>query len=124
MFAVLIQKFILSIFLWAFYWSLLEFWDTVPVPVSLLLAVFYKKSKKFGNSIKQVIFEPGAFTAIDDGQFYMEPDESSYEAVQAALRGWDPTGGALYYWNPVTATSKWVWSRPIINQIGKHVFAL
>lgn len=81
------------------------------------------ESKKFGSSVKQVIFEPGAFTAINDGQFYMEPDESSYQAVQAALRGWDPTGGAIYYWNPVTATSKWVWSRPIINQIGKHVFA-
>ena len=55
------------------------------------------ESKKFGNSIKQVIFEPGAFTAIDDGQFYMEPDESSYEAVQAALRGWDPTGLSLIH---------------------------
>lgn len=82
------------------------------------------ESKKFGNSVQKVIFEPGAFTAINDGQFYMEPDESSHQAVQAALRGWDPTGGAIYYWNPVTATSKWVWSRPIINQIGKHVFAL
>lgn len=81
------------------------------------------ESKKFGNSVKQIIFEPGAFTAISDGQFYMEPDESSYQAVQAALRGWDPTGGAVYYWNPATATNKWVWSRPIINQIGKHVFA-
>jgi N-acetylmuramoyl-L-alanine amidase len=82
------------------------------------------ESKKFGNSVQKVIFEPGAFTAINDGQFYMEPDESSHQAVQVALRGWDPTGGAIYYWNPVTATSKWVWSRPIINQIGKHVFAL
>lgn len=81
------------------------------------------ESNKFGNSIKQIIFEPGAFTAVSDGQFYMEPDESSYQAVQAALRGWDPTGGAIYYWNPATATNKWVWSRPIINQIGKHVFA-
>ncbi|HQA49358.1 MAG: spore cortex-lytic enzyme [Syntrophomonadaceae bacterium] len=82
------------------------------------------KSDKFGNSVKQVIYESGAFTAVSDGQFYMEPDNSSYQAVQAALRGWDPTGGAIYYWNPVTATNKWVWSRTIIKQIGKHVFAI
>lgn len=82
------------------------------------------ESKKFGKNVKQVIFEPGAFTAISDGQFYMEPDSSSYQAVQAALRGWDPTGGAIYYWNPATATNKWVWSRTVINQIGKHVFAI
>jgi len=81
------------------------------------------RSDKFGNSVNQIIFEPGAFTAVSDGQFWLEPDESSYQAVQAALRGWDPTGGAIYYWNPATATNKWVWSRPIINQIGKHVFA-
>lgn len=81
------------------------------------------KSDKFGSNVKQIIYEPGAFTAVSDGQFYLEPDESSYQAVQAALRGWDPTGGAIYYWNPATATNKWVWSRPIINQIGKHVFA-
>lgn len=81
------------------------------------------KSDKFGYSVQQIIYEPGAFTAVSDGQFYMEPDASSYQAVQAALRGWDPTGGAIYYWNPATATNKWVWSRPIINQIGKHVFA-
>jgi len=81
------------------------------------------RSDKFGNSVKQIIYEPGAFTAVSDGQFYLEPDQSSYQAVQAALRGWDPTGGAIYYWNPATATNKWVWSRPIIGQIGKHVFA-
>lgn len=80
-------------------------------------------SNQFGNNVKAVIFEPGAFTAVHDGQFYMQPDNSSYQAVQAALRGWDPTGEALYYWNPATATNKWVWSRTIVTRIGQHVFA-
>lgn len=82
------------------------------------------ESKNFGKSIQEIIHEPGAFTAVADGQYYMEPDANAYKAVEAAIKGWDPTGGAIYYWNPVTATSKWVWSRPIINQIGKHVFAM
>lgn len=82
------------------------------------------ESKNFGQSIQEIIYEPGAFTAVADGQYYMEPDANAYKAVEAALKGWDPTGGAIYYWNPATATSKWVWSRPIINQIGKHVFAM
>lgn len=81
------------------------------------------QSGKFGNSVRQVIFQPGAFTAVSDGQFYLNPNQTSFQAVQAALRGWDPTGGAIYYWNPVTATNKWIWSRPIIKNIGKHVFA-
>lgn len=80
-------------------------------------------SKDFGNSLSEVIFEPGAFTAVNDGQFYLEPNGTAYQAAQAALRGWDPSGEALYYWNPVTATNKWVWSRPIVTQIGQHVFA-
>lgn len=80
-------------------------------------------SGKFGNSIRSVIFEPGAFTAISDGQFYLQPNETAYRAAQAALNGWDPTGNALYYWNPKTATNKWVWSRSIIKTIGNHVFA-
>jgi len=80
-------------------------------------------SGQFGNTIQDVIYQPWAFTAVNDGQFYLEPNASAYQAVAAAVKGWDPTGGALYYWNPVTATSPWVWSRPIINQIGNHVFA-
>ncbi len=82
------------------------------------------ESKKFANTLRGVIFEPLAFTAVSDGQFYLQPDKVSRQAAEAALKGWDPTGGALYYWNPVTATSKWVWSRNIITQIGRHVFAL
>lgn len=81
-------------------------------------------SGKFGHSIQQIIYEPGAFTAVSDGQFYLTPDDVAYQAAEAALRGWDPSGGAVYYWNPVTATNKWVWSRTIVNSIGKHVFAI
>lgn len=93
--------------------------------VAIAAVVFNRmKSGKFGKSVLEIIFEPGAFTAIDDGQYYLEPDSSAYQAVESALKGWDPTGGAIYYWNPHTATNKWIWSRPIINQIGKHVFAL
>ncbi|HZK43139.1 MAG TPA: cell wall hydrolase [Syntrophomonadaceae bacterium] len=80
--------------------------------------------ENFGQTIQEIIHEHGAFTAVDDGQYYMEPDPSAFAAVEAAIEGWDPTGGAIYYWNPQTATNKWVWSRTIINQIGKHVFAL
>lgn len=82
------------------------------------------KSKVFGSTLQEVIFQPRAFTAVDDGQFYLQPDASAYRAAQDALNGWDPTGGAIYYWNPVTATNKWIWSRPIITTIGRHVFAL
>lgn len=93
--------------------------------VAIAAVVFNRiNSGKFGKSILEVIFEPGAFTAVSDGQYYLEPDANAYKAVDSALSGWDPTGGAIYYWNPHTATNKWIWSRPIINQIGKHVFAL
>ncbi|KUG04853.1 spore cortex-lytic enzyme, lytic transglycosylase sleb [hydrocarbon metagenome] len=81
------------------------------------------ESDKFGNTVNEVIFEPGAFTAVSDGQYYMQPDEVAYRAAQSAIDGWDPTNNAIYYWNPVTATNKWVWSRPITTTIGKHVFA-
>ncbi|HNX28898.1 MAG TPA: spore cortex-lytic enzyme [Syntrophomonadaceae bacterium] len=82
------------------------------------------KAKIFGSTIEEVIFQPGAFTAVSDGQFYLQPDTSAFKAAEDALGGWDPTGGALYYWNPVTATNKWIWSRPVITTIGHHVFAM
>ncbi|HHU33312.1 MAG: cell wall hydrolase [Zhaonellaceae bacterium] len=81
------------------------------------------KNPNFPNTIKGVIYQPGAFTAITDGQFYLTPNDTAYKAAKDAAAGWDPTGGALYYWNPATATSKWIWSKPIIKQIGRHVFA-
>ncbi|MCR4442108.1 MAG: cell wall hydrolase [Peptococcaceae bacterium] len=81
------------------------------------------ESSQFPDTIKGVIFEPLAFTAVADGQIYLTPDASAYSAAKAALNGMDPSGGALYYWNPAKATNKWIWSRPIIKRIGNHVFA-
>ena len=76
----------------------------------------------FPNSISGVIYQSGAFSCLDDGQFDQPIAESAYRAAQDALDGWDPTYGAIYYYNPVTATSRWIWSRPVIVTIGKHVF--
>ena len=76
----------------------------------------------FPNSIAEVIYQPGAFSCLDDGQFDEPVAESAYRAAQDAINGWDPTYGAIYYFNPVTATSKWIWSRPLIVNIGKHRF--
>ena len=79
-------------------------------------------SPNFPNSIAEVVYQRGAFDAVRDGQITLEPNETAYRAAQDALNGWDPTNGALYYWNPATATSKWIWSVPITTQIGRHVF--
>lgn len=76
----------------------------------------------FPNTISGVIFEPGAFTAVSDGQFWLQPNELAYKAARDAINGWDPTGDAIYYFNPDTATSAWIWSRPQIKRIGKHIF--
>ena len=78
----------------------------------------------FPNTIAGVIYEPGAFTAVSDGQINVAIDESSsvVKAARDALNGWDPTDGAIYYFNPDTATNKWIWSRPLIKTIGKHRF--
>ena len=81
------------------------------------------KSKLFPNTVPGVIYQPWAFTALHDGQINAPLTASARDAVHAALNGWAPTGGALYYWNPVTATSSWVWTRTIITKIGSHVFA-
>ena len=76
----------------------------------------------FPNSISGVIYQQDAFTCLYDGQFNEPVAESAYRAAQDALNGWDPSYGAIYYFNPVTATSAWIWSRPLIKQIGKHRF--
>ena len=76
----------------------------------------------FPNSISGVIFEPRAFTAVADGQIWLTPNEQAKKAVVDAINGWDPTGEAIYYFNPDTATSGWIWTRPQIKQIGKHIF--
>lgn len=82
------------------------------------------KSSKFSNTIAGVIYQSGAFTAVSDGQINVPIDEKStvYKAAQDALNGWDPTNGCIYYFNPDTATSSWIWSRPIVKKIGKHNF--
>ncbi len=76
----------------------------------------------FPNTMSGVIYQSGAFTCIDDGQFNEPVADSAYRAARDAMNGWDPSGGAIYYFNPVTATSKWIWSRPLITVIGKHRF--
>lgn len=82
------------------------------------------KSSKFPNTIAGVIYQSGAFTAVSDGQINVPIKEGStvLKAAQDAMNGWDPSGGALYYFNPNTATNKWIWSRPLIKTIGKHRF--
>lgn len=76
----------------------------------------------FPNSISGVVYQPGAFSCMDDGQFDQPIAESAWRAAQEALNGYDPSYGAIYYFNPATATSRWIWSRPLIVQIGSHRF--
>ena len=82
------------------------------------------KDSRFPNSISGVIYQPGAFTAVSDGQINAAISEGStvYKAAQDAINGWDPTSGWVYYFNPNTATNKWIWSRPLVKTIGKHRF--
>lgn len=79
-------------------------------------------SPTFPNTVAGVIFEPRAFTAVADGQIWLTPNETARQAVIDAINGWDPSGNATYYFNPDTATSSWIWSRPQIKKIGKHIF--
>lgn len=76
----------------------------------------------FPNTLSGVIYQSGAFTCITDGQFNEPVADSAYRAARDAINGWDPSGGAIYYFNPDTATSSWIWSRPLICKIGKHRF--
>lgn len=80
------------------------------------------RHSSFPNTIAGVIYQPGAFTAVTDGQINKAIESSCFNAARDALNGWDPTGGAVYYYNPRTATNSWIRSRPIIKTIGKHVF--
>ena len=82
------------------------------------------KHSSFPNTKSGVIYQPGAFTAVSDGQINVPISENStvYKACKDAMNGWDPTSGAIYYFNPDTATNSWIWSRPLIVQIGKHRF--
>lgn len=80
------------------------------------------KSSSFPNSISGVIYQSGAFDAVRDGQINLTPDATAKKAAQDAINGWDPTYGAIYYFNPSTATNKWIWSRPMTVTIGRHRF--
>lgn len=80
------------------------------------------KSSKFPNTISGVVYQSGAFDAVSDGQVNLTPDSTAKKAAQDALNGWDPSYGAIYYFNPNTATNKWIWSRPMTVTIGKHRF--
>ena len=80
------------------------------------------KSSKFPNTVAGVIYQAGAFDVVSDGQINMTPNSTAIKAAQAAINGWDPSYGAIYYFNPSTATSSWIWSRPLTVVIGKHRF--
>ena len=80
------------------------------------------KNSSFPNTISGVIYQPGAFTAVSDGQINLTPNQTAYNAARDALNGWDPSYGSIYYFNPNTATSAWIWSRPHVITIGKHRF--
>lgn len=80
------------------------------------------KSSSFPNTISGVVYQSGAFDAVKDGQINLTPDSTARKAAQDALNGWDPSYGAIYYFNPSTATNKWIWSRPMTITIGKHRF--
>lgn len=82
------------------------------------------RDSRFPNTIAGVIYQPGAFDAVYDGQINLEPDNNAYNAARDALNGWDPTYGCIYYYNPATATSSWIWTRQIVLKIGKHNFAV
>ena len=82
------------------------------------------KHSQFPNTVSGVIYQSGAFTAVSDGQINsaIPEDSTVYKAAQDAKNGWDPTSGCIYYFNPSTATNKWIWSRPLVKTIGKHRF--
>jgi len=82
------------------------------------------RSSSFPDTVSGVIFQPGAFDAVWDGQFDLTPTDSCIRAARDALNGWDPTGGCVYYYNPSTATNEWIWTRQVQLTIGQHAFAI
>ena len=80
------------------------------------------KSSSFPNTMSGVVYQSGAFDAVNDGQINLTPNSTAIKAAQDAINGWDPSYGAIYYFNPSTATNKWIWSRPMTVTIGKHRF--
>ncbi len=82
------------------------------------------RSSAFPNTVAGVVYQKNAFTAVTDGQINLTPDETAMKAAKDAINGWDPTGGAIYYYNPAVATSAWIFDRQTVTTIGKHVFAV
>ena len=80
------------------------------------------KSSSFPNTVSGVIYQAGAFSVVNDGQINLTPNQTAYNAAIDALNGWDPSYGSIYYFNPNTATSSWIWSRPHVITIGNHRF--
>jgi N-acetylmuramoyl-L-alanine amidase len=82
------------------------------------------RDNAFPNTISGVVYQKHAFTAVSDGQINLTPNDTAMRAARDAINGWDPTGGALYYYNPAVATSAWIFDRQTVTVIGKHVFAI
>ena len=82
------------------------------------------RNSAFPNTVSGVVYQKHAFTAVSDGQINLTPDDTAMRAARDAINGWDPTGGALYYYNPAVATSAWIFDRQTITVIGRHVFAI
>lgn len=82
------------------------------------------KDSRFPKSLSQIVFKQGEFCTVRDGQIWKTPSQEAIKAARLAVAGWDPTGGALYFYNPAKTTSRWIWSRPIVNKIGNHIFAI
>ncbi len=82
------------------------------------------RNAAFPNTISGVVYQKHAFTAVSDGQINLTPNDTAMRAARDAINGWDPTGGALYYYNPAVATSSWIFDRQTVTVIGKHVFAI
>jgi N-acetylmuramoyl-L-alanine amidase len=82
------------------------------------------RNASFPHTIAGVIFQPGAFESVSNGMIWRDLTDEAVRAAEAALSGWDPSGGAIFFWNPAKPVSAWIWSRTIITQIGRHVFAL
>lgn len=82
------------------------------------------ESPKFPNTLAGVVYQPLAFESVANGRIYTNPSSESIKAAGDAINGWDPSGGALFFWNPSKPVSRWIWSRRIITRIGKHVFGL
>lgn len=81
------------------------------------------RDSRFPNTLAGVVYQTHAFESVSNGTIYQPPTASAVRAARDALNGWDPSGGAVFFWNPYKPVSKWIWSRPIITQIGNHVFA-